>query len=96
MGKVQDIQREIETLTPAELDTFRNWFYEHDAEAWDKKIEGDIRTGKLGKLAQDALEQHSAGKSKELRNISQLQASGSAIEPSLRQFANLPIRATNC
>jgi len=66
MSKVENIEREVETLTPSELETFRTWFYEYDAEVWDQQIEEDVQAGKLEKLAEEALTQHRAGKSKEL------------------------------
>lgn len=31
MSKVDNIEREVETLTPTELEVFRAWFYEYDA-----------------------------------------------------------------
>jgi hypothetical protein len=66
MSKVENIEREVETLTPSELETFRTWFYEYDAEVWDQQIEEDVQAGKLDKLAEEALTQYRAGKSKEL------------------------------
>ena len=66
MSKIENIEQEIENLTPSELAAFRKWFLEFDAKAWDHQIEEDIRKGKLDKLAEEALAAHRAGKSKEL------------------------------
>jgi hypothetical protein len=66
MSKVENIEREVQKLTASELEAFRSWFYEYDAQAWDRQIEEDARAGKLDKLAEEALAQHRAGKSKEL------------------------------
>ena len=66
MGKVENIEQEIQDLTPSELATFRRWFLEFDAQVWDGQIEEDIREGRLDKLADEALASHRAGKSKEL------------------------------
>ena len=66
MSKVHSIEREVETLTSSELEAFRAWFYEYDARVWDHQIEEDIHAVKLDKLAEEALSQHRAGKSKEL------------------------------
>jgi hypothetical protein len=66
MSKVENIEREIQKLTPAELEAFRRWFREYDSEEWDRQIEEDVRAGKLDKLAEEALAAHRAGKSKEL------------------------------
>jgi len=66
MSKIENIEREVQKLTPAELEAFRRWFYEFDAQAWDRQIEEDVRKGKLDKLAEEALAAHRAGKSTEL------------------------------
>ncbi len=66
MTKVQRIETEIKNLAPNELSVFRRWFLEFDAEAWDRQIESDIRAGKLDCLADQALADHRAGRSKEL------------------------------
>lgn len=66
MSKVENIEREIQKLTPSELKAFRRWFREYDSDEWDRQIEQDVRAGKLDKLAEDALAAHRAGKSKEL------------------------------
>lgn len=66
MSKVENIEQEVQDLTPSELAAFRRWFLEFDARAWDQQIEDDIRNGKLDKLAEDALTAHRSGKSKEL------------------------------
>jgi hypothetical protein len=63
MSKVENIEQEVQGLSPAELAAFRRWFLEFDAHAWDGQIEDDIRAGKLDALADDALISHRAGKS---------------------------------
>lgn len=66
MGKVENIEQEIQDLSPSEFATFRRWFIEFDARVWDRQIEEDVRKGRLDKLADEALAEHRAGKSKEL------------------------------
>lgn len=66
MGKVENIEQEIQDLTPSELATFRRWFLEFDTRIWDRQIEEDVGKGKLDKLADEALAAHRAGKCKEL------------------------------
>jgi hypothetical protein len=66
MSKVENIEQEVQDLTPSELAAFRRWFLEFDARAWDQQIDDDIRNGKLDKLADEALTAHRTGKSKEL------------------------------
>ena len=63
MGKVERIERDIQGLTPEELAELRQWFAEFDAAAWDRQIEADTRSGKLDKLADEALKAHASGKS---------------------------------
>ncbi|HEY1234097.1 MAG TPA: hypothetical protein VGH22_12040 [Candidatus Binatia bacterium] len=66
MSKVENIEQAVEALTPAELAAFRRWFLEFDAQLWDRQLEEDVRKGRLDKLAEDALAEHRAGKSKEI------------------------------
>jgi hypothetical protein len=35
--------------------SFRKWFADYDAEVWDKQFEQDVATGRLEKLAEEAL-----------------------------------------
>lgn len=66
MTKVEKIEQDIRKLNRDELLAFRRWFREYDSDEWDRQIEGDVRAGKLDKLAEEALAAHRAGKSKEL------------------------------
>lgn len=66
MGKVESLEKEIESLAPEELAAFRRWFHEFDADVWDRQLEADVRGGKLDALADEALQTHKAGKSTEI------------------------------
>jgi len=55
INKIEKIGREIKKLTPSELVAFRKWFYEFDAEVWDRQIEEEVKAGKLDVLAEKAL-----------------------------------------
>ena len=66
MTKVEKIEQDIRKLNRDELLAFRRWFREYDSDEWDRQIEEDVRAGKLDKLAEEALAEHRAGKSKEL------------------------------
>jgi hypothetical protein len=66
MTKVQRLEQEIQQLSPSELAAFRKWFDEYDAVEWDQQIEQDAIDGKLDKLAEKALADHKAGRSKEI------------------------------
>ena len=66
MTRVQRLARGIEELTPKELAAFRKWFQEYDSAVWDEQIEQDAVAGKLDQLAEKALADHKAGRTKEL------------------------------
>ena len=62
MSNVEAIEREVESLSAAELAAFRKWFREFDAAAWDRQIEEDVQAGKLDRLADAGLQAFKAGK----------------------------------
>jgi hypothetical protein len=66
MTRVQRLEREIKELAPSELAAFRKWFQDYDAAQWDKQIEQDAISGKFDQLAQKALADHKAGRTKEI------------------------------
>ncbi len=66
MSRIEQIREEIRKFSAAELADFRSWFHEFDADAWDREIEDDIRAGRLDSLTQEALEEHKAGKTREM------------------------------
>jgi hypothetical protein len=66
MSRVEALEREIEKLTPSELEAFRTWFLEFDGDAWDRQIEADAAAGKLDRLAEEALAEHARGESREM------------------------------
>ncbi len=66
MSKIEQIEKEIQALTPEELAAFRKWFFEFDAAIWDRQIEEDARTGKLDTLAEKALKDFKSGRGSEL------------------------------
>ena len=66
MTKVGRIESAIQALTRSELAALRDWFRLYDAEEWDRQIEEDAAAGKIDQLAEAALSQHKAGKTKEL------------------------------
>jgi hypothetical protein len=66
MSKIEQIEREIQGLTPEELAAFRKWFLEFDAVIWDRQIEEDARAGRLDTLADKALKDFKSGRCSEL------------------------------
>jgi hypothetical protein len=62
MGKLEQLEHQIQSLSPEELAAFRSWFLEFDWQAWDGQLERDVTAGKLDKLADQALAHHDGGK----------------------------------
>jgi hypothetical protein len=65
MTKIEDIEKAVEQLSPADLAKFRAWFEEFDARAFDAKIERDAKSGKLDKLMAEARANHAARRREE-------------------------------
>jgi len=63
---IQDLKQAVTQLPPKDLARFREWFEEFDAQVWDKQFASDVETGKLDKIAEQALNDYHAGKAKEL------------------------------
>ena len=66
MTRVEELVNEIQRLSRQELAAFREWFRKYDSDEWDKEIEEDVLTGRLDKLANEAIAEHKAGRTKEL------------------------------
>jgi len=66
MSRLEQVEAEIQRMSPEELDEFRAWFASFDAEAWDRQFEADAVSGKLDRLADAALREHEAGRSTKL------------------------------
>ena len=66
MTRIEKLEREIQQLSPEELGNLRDWFRRYDAEAWDRKIEEDVRAGRLDALAEESLAAYKAGRTKEI------------------------------
>jgi hypothetical protein len=66
MTTTEQIEQAVEKLAPKELARFRAWFEAFDAERFDAAIERDIAAGRLDSLAEEALADHRAGRSREL------------------------------
>lgn len=64
MTKVEMLEREVAELAPEELAIFRQWFAAFDAKAWDRQIEADTEAGKLDAVAESAISEYRAGKTR--------------------------------
>lgn len=66
MTRLEKLEKSVAELSPEELKQFAAWFAELQAEAWDKQIDADADSGKLDKLAEQALADHHRGRTKAL------------------------------
>jgi hypothetical protein len=66
MSKVENLEKQIQQLSPEELAEFRRWYADFDADLWDRQFESDAKAGKLDALAEKALRAHAAGQSTKL------------------------------
>ena len=62
MSRIDDLEQQVQALSPEELKQFRAWFLEFDWAAWDQQVERDVLAGRLDTLADKSLRDHSAGK----------------------------------
>ena len=63
---VEEIENIIIKLPQEQLKQFRAWYEKFDANNWDKQIESDIVSGKLDAVAEAAIAEYKAGKTKKL------------------------------
>jgi hypothetical protein len=66
MSDVEQIERQIQSLDDQAFARLRQWFIEYDHARWDRQIEADSAAGKLDFLAEEALAEHRAGKTRPL------------------------------
>ena len=64
--KVEELEEEIQQLSPDQLRQFRAWYEKFDSDQWDEQIEKDVQSGKLDELASQALQDHKAQKTRKL------------------------------
>jgi hypothetical protein len=63
---IEDIEKAVSKLPPDQLAKFRAWFEEFDAARFDEKIERDAKSGRLDRLADQALDDLRKGRAREL------------------------------
>lgn len=66
MSRLELLEQQIAELDASDLKAFRAWFERYDGEVWDRQIESDAKSSKLGRLVERALSDHRAGRSTEL------------------------------
>jgi hypothetical protein len=63
---VEEVEKAVAQLPQDQLRQFRAWYEKFDSKAWDDQIEKDIAAGKLDALAESAVADHKAGKTRKL------------------------------
>jgi hypothetical protein len=63
---LHDLEAAITQLPAEELTAFARWFDEYLADAWDRRIEADIRAGRLDDVGRRADADFEAGRCKPL------------------------------
>jgi hypothetical protein len=66
MTKIEDIEKAVSSLSPGDLAEFRAWFEAFDADQFDRKIERDVRAGRLDGLADVAIAEFNEGRARKL------------------------------
>ena len=66
MTKVEKLAQEVGKLSAKELSSFRKWFAEFDAAAWDRQIEEDSKAGRLDSLVAEARADYETGRTRKL------------------------------
>ena len=66
MRKAEKLIKEIEKLPEDELRYFSKWFESFENNLWDKEFEEDVASGKLDKIAEEAVKAFKAGHYTEL------------------------------
>ena len=66
MRNVESIQEQIQNLSPGEYAELRTWFLDRAWADWDVQLEDDVRVGRLDALAELALRDHAAGRTRPL------------------------------
>jgi hypothetical protein len=66
MTRVEEIKSAIAQLPRSELINFGEWFRHFEAQVWDDQLEGDVKAGKLDRVAKEALADFKGGRCTEL------------------------------
>ncbi|QND63083.1 hypothetical protein HB777_03525 [Mesorhizobium loti] len=66
MTKLEQIENSVAALSHEELKAFAKWFEAFRADMWDRQIEADAKAGRLDKLAEQALAEVRAGRTRPL------------------------------
>ncbi len=64
--KLEKIEQSVADLSDPELKRFAAWFADYQWERWDRRLEDDAEAGKLDGLADAALADLAAGRTRQL------------------------------
>lgn len=63
---LRELETAVANLPPTDLASFARWFEEYLADTWDRRIEEDIRAGRLDEAGRKADADFEAGRCKPL------------------------------
>jgi hypothetical protein len=63
---ILEIEKAITELPHDDLMRLSAWFESFEAKMWDAQFERDVKAGKLDRIAEKAIAEYRAGKSKDL------------------------------
>ena len=66
MTTIEEIEKAVASLPVEEYRQFREWFLERDWAQWDKQVKADSESGKLDFLVEEAMDEKSSGKLRDL------------------------------
>ena len=66
MRKIEEIEQQIQSLSPEEFAELRDWFLEQDWKAWDAKVEADAGAGKFDELVAEGKVEYESGRARKL------------------------------
>jgi hypothetical protein len=65
MSTLQEIEKAIDRLPRDQAFELSEWLQQRLDDVWDRQFESDVREGRLTGIAEKAIAEHRAGKSKE-------------------------------
>lgn len=66
MTKLEQLEQSVAALSDEDLRRFASWFDELRWQRWDKRIEDDVKAGRLDRLIGEAKAEIAAGKTRAL------------------------------
>ncbi len=64
MGTLREIEEAIDRLPREQIFALSEWLQQRVEAQWDHQFEADVESGRLNDMAQKAIAEHRAGKSK--------------------------------